>query len=98
VVQQLIDAGANLNATGSDGDTALIFAIRKGNDAIVQRLIAAGANVKVFNKIRGMNALMVVVDYGYDGFVRRLITLYDDGNIIGDTAERFLVMRSPSFR
>lgn len=46
-VQKFIDAGINLNVTGSGGDTALHLAARNNLTAVGQLLLEAGANPKV---------------------------------------------------
>ena len=56
-MQLLIDAGANINATNNDGETALIFTInRYYNLQGVQVLIENGANLYAKNK-QGLTAL-----------------------------------------
>ena len=51
VVQVLLDAGADINASDNDGWTALIYAARYGRSKIVDLLIAAGADVNAKNNI-----------------------------------------------
>jgi ankyrin repeat protein len=42
----LLDAGADVNASRGLGELALIEAVRGGHMAVVQLLLAHGANVK----------------------------------------------------
>ena len=46
IVQQLVDAGANVNAVDSDGDPLLHEAIWRGHTEIVRIMVAAGADVR----------------------------------------------------
>src|SRR5580658_998270 len=48
--------GANVNATGADGSTALMYAAANGDLELVRALIKAGANVKLKNQL-GTSAL-----------------------------------------
>jgi ankyrin repeat protein len=52
VVQYLVDAGANVNLTNRTGETPLMMAITRGDDAIftVQYLIDHGANLDATNE------------------------------------------------
>ena len=45
-----IDNGVNLNASNSDGDTALHQAVRRGYDTVVKYLVGKGARVDVANR------------------------------------------------
>ena len=57
-VENLIEAGANVNLQSKDGYTALIWASKYGYVEIVEKLIEAGANVNIKNK-EGQNAWMI---------------------------------------
>jgi ankyrin repeat protein len=57
----LINAGANVNLRNVDGDTPLIFAVRRGLPACVKTLLEAGADVTVSNQ-RGDSPLSLVQD------------------------------------
>jgi ankyrin repeat protein len=48
--------GANVNATGADGSTAIMYAAANGDLELVRALIKAGANVKLKNQF-GTSAL-----------------------------------------
>lgn len=43
--------GANVNATGADGSTAIMYAAANGDLVLVKALIKAGANVKLANQL-----------------------------------------------
>ena len=47
LVQQLLTAGASVNAQTSSGWSALSRAALKGHEAVVQCLLAAGASVEI---------------------------------------------------
>ena len=50
IVDRLLSQHANQDAQNEFGDTALIIASRNGNDALVQRLLKAGASTRLRNK------------------------------------------------
>jgi ankyrin repeat protein len=51
MVKLLIDAGADVNATSTSGDTPLQFAVAKGNSEIAEVLLAAGADPEITNQV-----------------------------------------------
>jgi ankyrin repeat protein len=57
VVLHLINNGADVNASGNDGDTALMWASWNGHYDIAKLLIDAGADVNAKNNF-GETALM----------------------------------------
>jgi ankyrin repeat protein len=65
VVNALLDAGARVNDTNMDGDTALGEACYSGNLAVVQALLAAGAKVDIANK-DGVQAIHLASNKGYE--------------------------------
>lgn len=62
IVKYLIAEGANVNAAGRDGETALMSAVLKGSDELTGMLVAAGANVNAKDKA-GKTALMYAPQY-----------------------------------
>lgn len=52
----LIDGNANVNATNSSGETALIVAVQRRDMVNVRLLLAAGANPKIADHVAGMSA------------------------------------------
>lgn len=61
-IKYLIDKGANVNAAGKDGETALMSAALNASDELVRMLVAAGANVNAKNRA-GKTALMYAPRY-----------------------------------
>lgn len=73
--------GVNINAQLSDGQTALIFAVRKGKGEIVKILIDAKANLNIQEKHRKFSALMIAIKSGYDNIAKMLIEAKADLNL-----------------
>jgi hypothetical protein len=71
VLQALINAGGDPNATGPDGETALWRAVYLGYADIVETLINAGANVNVVCRRKAYNHESDVEDDGGDGVLWR---------------------------
>jgi hypothetical protein len=65
-LERLLQQGAPLNAADAAGRTPLILAVMQGHTAIVQRLLAAGANTALIDK-DGLNALQHAQRLGFDG-------------------------------
>ena len=51
LVNKLLDAGSDVNATQGDGATALHWAAHRNNLELVQLLIEAGADVNIANEL-----------------------------------------------
>ncbi|XP_031555564.1 serine/threonine-protein phosphatase 6 regulatory ankyrin repeat subunit C-like isoform X2 [Actinia tenebrosa] len=79
LVDALIDAGADVNKTDSDGQTALFCALRSKNDNIVRAIIDAGADVNKTEKY-GRTALFIAVLHDNKSIVQALIDAGDDVN------------------
>ncbi len=99
VVNALIKAGANVNATDSTGNTALIMATWtwNGKIEIVNALLQAGADVNIRNKLSGGTALMEAVANQNVEIVNALIkaganvnavTLYGGETVLMTAAEK----------
>ncbi len=87
-VKALIDAGANVNASDINGDTALMKALDSKNPNTVKMLIDAGADLQAVNK-DGDNILMLASKNGNLDLVKMLIERGVDLNIknsLGNTA------------
>ncbi|MFP4363349.1 MAG: ankyrin repeat domain-containing protein [Spirochaetia bacterium] len=70
-VDTLIRAGADLDQTSKNGQTALILAIGRGNSVIASRLIRAGADVTPVDKL-GMSAKKYATLFGYKDILRMI--------------------------
>ncbi len=96
-VLELIDEGANVNARGDYGETALTQAIENNCPNIVDALLAKGADVNAKNDVNvkpdakdysnfGSTALMVAVWHGNMPIVQKLLS---DKNIDLNVTDRF---------
>jgi ankyrin repeat protein len=65
-VERLLRQGAALNAADAAGRTPLILAAMQGHTAVVQRLLAAGANPALIDN-DGLNAQQHARRLGFDG-------------------------------
>lgn len=65
-LERLLQQGAPLNAADAAGRTPLVLAVMQGHTAVVQRLLAAGANTALIDK-DGLNALQHARRLGFDG-------------------------------
>lgn len=99
VVQQLLSAGANVNARDGFGSTALHNAACKGHDMVVQQLLAAGADANAKEKYawekpragtdaderyNGSTALHWAAMKGYQAVVQQLLSAGVDVNAKDD--------------
>ncbi len=71
--------GANVNATGADGSTAVMYASANGDLELVRALIKAGANVKLANQL-GTSALTEASIIGDGPIVEALLKAGADPN------------------
>jgi ankyrin repeat protein len=73
IVRELISQGVNINASESNGWTALMYAAAKGNLDIFQVLLAAGADVNLKER-SGETALSKAVYWGHLEIVNLLLS------------------------
>jgi uncharacterized protein len=71
-VLQLLERGADVNAPGNDGHSALIEAARAGHEETVVALLRIGANV-LHKTSQGRTALHWAASGGHPGVVRALL-------------------------
>ncbi len=84
----MIARGADVNATQSDGTTALMWAAHRDDRALIDRLLAAHANVKAFNDY-GASALTEAARFGDAAVIEELLRAGadpDSPNADGETA------------
>ncbi len=70
VMQQLINAKANVNTQRNDGDTALSIAVTEGKLKAVKILLANGADAKI--QVRGTSMISFAAEEGYADIIREL--------------------------
>lgn len=68
-IARLLDAGADVDARDSHGQTALMLAAHHGHGAVVDVLVARGANLDVTGKY-GLSALMLAIVAGHQHVAR----------------------------
>jgi ankyrin repeat protein len=92
-VRVLLKAGAVVDATDDDGDTALMLATRSDNEEVVRMMLKAGAVAVDETKTLGQTALMYAVEFVSEEVVRMLLKTTSEGaaveaedNKCGDTA------------
>jgi len=89
-VRALIKKGANVNAPGPDGATALHWAVRADDLATVDALIAAGANVSSTN-VLGVAPIYVAASNGSASIIKRLLDARADANAADATGDSVLM-------
>lgn len=72
-VKLLLERGASVDLTSSDGGTALMFASGRGHERVVRCLLGWNAAFDVQNH-QGLTALMSACFYDHVSIVRRLLT------------------------
>jgi ankyrin repeat protein len=72
IVEQLLAAGASVDATGSEHQTALIAAAMEGHCGVLRRLLAAGAAIDKADA-DGYTALLSAASSAKEGAVQLLL-------------------------
>ena len=75
LIKRLLRNGADAKATNNNGETALMFAARKGDDEMVEILLPKSDAKAVPNS--GYTALMLAAKYGNVEMVERLLPKSD---------------------
>ncbi|AYV79408.1 MAG: hypothetical protein Faunusvirus13_1, partial [Faunusvirus sp.] len=72
MIALLLEQKCDVDIIGTSGDTALITAVKRENEALVIQLLNAKANVNITGK-SGDTALMTAVKYGNEVLVKQLL-------------------------
>ena len=91
VVKTLIKAGANVDWTNSNGESALHYAAHNGHDKVVDSLIKAKADVNLIDKNR-KSALMIATENGHDKVVDSLLNAVVDVNYTNPWGDNALIL------
>jgi ankyrin repeat protein len=95
VIPALLQAGADLSAIDTSGNTALILASYHGHDAAAHMLLALGADPDQPDTKRGNTALMGAAFKGYGEVAHRLLEAGADPHAVnreGQTALMFAAL------
>jgi uncharacterized protein len=92
----LIDQGADVNSVSDDGTTALIWAVHRDDQPLIERLLKAHANIKTANQY-GATPLLEAAAYGDVKVIEELLAAGadpDTANADGETALMFVARTS----
>ena len=89
-VRAQVAGGANVNATDSDGTTALHWAAYVGNLSMAEALVTAGADVNTANAY-GVQPISLACDSGNADLVKLLLDAGADANAVRDGGETALM-------
>jgi uncharacterized protein len=92
-VRSLIARHVDVNATESDGSTALHWAAQRGNLEIANLLLSAGANAKAANRYR-VTPLFLAATNGNAAIIERLLKAGADPNGTSEEGETALMTAS----
>lgn len=79
-LRSLLKQGADVNAMSGDGMTGLHWAAARGDAAMAEMLVVAGANVAAATRFGGYTPLIVAAERGYAAVVQALIKAGADVN------------------
>ena len=86
VVAGLVGQGADLNAQGTDGSTALAWAAIRGNTDIAGLLLRAGADPDLTNHY-GIGPISLAIENGAKGVIRLLLENGADPDVARESGE-----------
>ncbi len=81
IAEALLQRGAEKDALDHEGCTPLMGASMRGHAPVVKTLLAAGANLSVRNRVRGLTALDIAAAEGHVGVIEVIV---DHGADIDD--------------
>ncbi|GAW23062.1 hypothetical protein ANO14919_126120 [Xylariales sp. No.14919] len=73
IIEQFIDAGANVNHNVENHETSLHQAAQNGHEAVITLLLQAGANPSTSRMTDGATPLHLAAENGHSGVVRQLV-------------------------
>jgi uncharacterized protein len=73
-VLELLDVGANVDASDAQGKTALIWASHRGHDVVVKVLLDAGADTDRAESQYGVTGLMLAAHHGHKHVVEVMLS------------------------
>ncbi len=79
-VKTMLKTGADVNAAHGDGMTALHWAAVRGDAALAQMLLSAGANIRATTRLGGITALHMASQAGHAQVVAALMAAGADAN------------------
>lgn len=86
--------GVNVDIADMRGYTALMMAVLRGNPAIVQRLVAAGADVNRRVPVNGATPLLLAMEHGNLEIVKTLLDAGADINARNNNRDTPLIVAS----
>jgi uncharacterized protein len=87
MIERLLDAGADANAIGTDGETPLMTVARGGHVDAARVLLDRGANLEAREAWHGQTALMWAAAQSHPAMVRELLDRGADVNARSNTEE-----------
>jgi uncharacterized protein len=84
-VRELLKSGADVNGAAGDGMTALHWAASRGDAAMTQMLLSAGANIRATTRLGAITALHLASQGGHAGVVAALIAAGAEPNLATTT-------------
>jgi ankyrin repeat protein len=91
-VRLLLKSGADVNTAQGDGMTALHWAAERGDAAMAEVLLAAGANVRATTRLGGYTPLHLAAQRGNGRLVAALLAARADPNLATATGATPLMM------
>jgi uncharacterized protein len=91
-VKAMLQSGGDVNAAQGDGMTALHWAASRGDAAMAQMLLSAGANVRATTRLGGITALHLASQGGHASVVAALIAGGAEPNLATTTGATALML------
>jgi ankyrin repeat protein len=91
-VKTMLKGGGDVNAAHGDGMTALHWAASRGDAAMTQMLLAAGANIRATSRLGGITPLHLASQAGHASVVAALIAAGADSNVATATGATPLML------